>query len=57
MTRPKPTIAEAYAKQRAAFLRHTPFGVLLAVDIEGLMKATARDAKAAPKEVIEEISE
>lgn len=55
MTRLKPTIAEAYAKHRAAFLR-TPFGHLLPDDIRDLIKATARDAGVTVEEVKAEIA-
>lgn len=44
MTRPKPTIAEAYASHRANFILRTPFGVLDDLETRALIRCTARDA-------------
>jgi hypothetical protein len=56
MTRPRPTIPEAYAKNRAAFILRTPFGVLLKDDLAALVKATARDAGVTVQAVLEEVT-
>ena len=50
---PRPTIAEAYAKNRAAFILRTPFGVLLPDDQQNLIRATSRDAAVKLREVYE----
>lgn len=55
MTRPRPTIAEAYARKRAAFIRHTPFGILMESDEAALIKSTARDAGVTVAEVMQEV--
>lgn len=52
---PRPTILEAYAKKRAAFIRHTPFGVLTAPDKRALLRAVARDAGVTVAEVAQEV--
>ena len=52
MTSPTPpTIADVYAQKRAAFERHTPFGILLKHDMIGLVRSTARDAKCSVADV------
>ncbi len=56
MTRPKPSIAEAYAKHRAAFILRTPFGHLMPDDIRDMIKATARDAGVSIEAVNAEVS-
>ncbi len=56
MTRPKPTIAEAYAKHRAAFIFRTPFGHLMPDDIRDLIRSTARDAGVSIDAVKAEVS-
>jgi predicted transcriptional regulator len=50
--RNRPTIAEAYAAKRAAFVKHTPFGKLNEADEKALIRATARDAGATVAEVM-----
>ena len=39
-----PTIPQAFTAKRAAFVRHTPFGHLLASDRRDLLRCVARDA-------------
>jgi hypothetical protein len=56
MTRPTPTIPETYARHRAAFIRHVPFGHLLASDRACLLKATARDARCSVDDVEREVA-
>ena len=56
MTRPRPTIREAYEANRPAFKRHVPFGVLLKDDMAYLLKATARDAGVTVQEVLDAIA-
>ena len=51
------TIAALYAAKRAAFIRHTPFGVLLKSDLACLIRATARDARVTVAEVLKELTE
>jgi hypothetical protein len=55
MTRPTPTIATTYARHLAAFIRHVPFGHLLASDRACLLKATARDARCSVADVLKEV--
>ena len=47
----KTTILATYRAKRAAFVRHTPFGILLADDQAALIKATARDCGVTVAEV------
>lgn len=51
----RPTIAEAYAAKRAAFIRHVPFGILMESDKQALIKSTARDAGVTVAEVMKEV--
>ncbi len=53
---PRPSIADAYAKNRTAFILRTPFGVLLPEDQHALIRATARDAGVATQAVLDEVS-
>ena len=50
------SIADAYAKNRAAFILRTPFGVLLPEDEHALIRATARDAGATTAAVLAKVS-
>ena len=52
---PDPDIAAIYARNRAAFVHHTPFGALLASDLAALIRTTARDAGVTQAQVLETV--
>lgn len=52
----RPTIAEAYARNRAAFILRTPFGVLDAFETRALIRCTARDAGVSVEAVMQAVT-
>lgn len=56
MTTPT-TIRTTFARHRAAFRHFTPFGVLIALDMACLIRATARDAGCSVARVLQVMTE
>ena len=53
----RPTIPQAFTAKHAAFVRHTPFGHLLAGDRAALLRCVARDAGVSLKDAHDGIAE